>query len=84
MALNLIMKSNADIVVASVGNLDENNGSNMGLSYIAVGDKKEIHIYKNIFNGSHKEIIDNITIATYFYLIKKLKKNDFHFEKTIV
>ena len=46
--------------------------------------KKEIHIYKNIFMGSYSEIIDSIVTASYFYLIKKLKKNDFHFEKSTV
>lgn len=84
MAAKSFSMTDADIVVATIGNCLPQNNVPCGLSYIAVGDRKEIHVYKNIFKGNTQEIIDSITVASYFYLIKKLKKNDFHFEKTTV
>ena len=82
-ALNLIEEKNTDIVVTSIANeISAENPSSV--CYIAVGDKREIHIYKNVFTGTFENIIENILTASYFYLIKKLKKNDFHFEKSTV
>ncbi len=72
-----IAKTNAHLVVCSIGKAN-------GECFIAIGDKNEIHVYKNVFKGSYSEILDSITTASYFYLIKKLKKNDFHFEQTTV
>lgn len=84
MATNLLKQSQSDIVVACVGNSVAQENLPAGLCYIAVGDKREVHIYKNVFMGSHNEIIESILNACYFYLIKKLKKNDFHFEQSTV
>ena len=83
MAVNALSITNANIVVVSSANL-QSNSMPTGLCYIAIGDKNEIHVYKNIFKGNHFEMIDSITTASYFYLIKKLRKNDFHFEQTTV
>ena len=80
----MLKETNSNIVVANIGNLNKDNNLPYGLCYIAVGDRREIHVYKNIFKGSIKDIINSVTIASYFYLIKKLKKNDFHFEQTTV
>ena len=77
MTAKMFSLTNSDIVVTATGD-------NIGNCYIAVGDKNEIHVYKNKFVGTYNEIIDYITTASYFYLIKKLKKNDFHFEKSTV
>lgn len=84
MAANLIATTSANVVVATLGVLEKNSNLPIGLNYIAVGDKKEIHVYKNLFNGSTTEIIESITNASYFYLIKKLKKNDFHLEQSTI
>ncbi len=80
MAQTAIESANGDVVVSNVANIDKTSGE-YGLCFIAVGDKKEIHIYKNVFKGSEAEIKETIKCATYFYLIKKLKRNDLHFEK---
>ena len=84
MAVKGIEKSNSSIVVATLGVVNQNVNLPTGLSYIAVGDRKEIHVYKNLFKGNFNEVIESITVASYFYLIKKLKKNDFHFEKSTI
>ena len=81
MAFNLLDKSKADIVIATTGYA---SGDQAGLNYIAIGDKSKIDIYKNTFVGSRLEIIDVVTMASFFYLIKKLRQNNFHFQKNIV
>ena len=82
-ALNLLEGTDTDIVVSSVATPVDNQNPTC-LCYIAVGDRREIHIFKNMFAGAYSDIIENIVTASYFYLIKKLKKNDFHFEKSTV
>lgn len=81
MAVKQITKSGSNVVVSNVCDFSENN---TGVCFIAVGDGREIHVYKNNFRGNFNEVKDSVTVASYFYLIKKLKKNDFHFEQTTV
>lgn len=81
MAVKQIAKSGSNVVVSNVCDYAENN---LGICFIAVGDGREIHVYKNNFRGNFNEVKDSVTVASYFYLIKKLKKNDFHFEQTTV
>lgn len=68
--------TDADFVLATTGYAD---GENAGLCYIAVGDRKTIHVYKNVFSGNREKVIENITKSALFYLIKKIRKNDFDF-----
>lgn len=83
-AASMLNNTNCDIVIACTGTAGLNDGAPAGLSYIAIGDKKEIHVYKNIFKGSLSDILYNVTIASYFYTIKKLKKNDLYLSQTTV
>lgn len=82
-ALGLIEEPNTDIVVSSIAE-EISSEKPTCVCYIAVGDKREIHVYKNVFMGTYDDVVENIVTASYFYLIKKLKKNDFHFEKSTV
>ena len=84
MAASYLKQNQADLVIATVGTTTLSNNQLAGLCFIAVGDRNEVHVYKNIFKGSHEEIVDCICTASFFYLIKKLKKNDFHFEQITV
>ncbi len=84
MAKGCLNKSGADIVIATTGYAGGDNNPDNGLVYIAIGDKKKIDVYKNIFEGNREEIIEITTMAAFFYLIKKLRKNDFFLEKNIV
>lgn len=77
---NIINESQADIVCCVVGKFENDSCK----SFIAVGDKNAIHVYKNTFIGTFDESIQNTTKATLFYLIKKLRQNDFHFDKKTV
>ena len=81
MSVGLLNKVKSDIVLSITGYASSNGTENPGLVYISVGDKNEIHVYKNIFSGSRQEIIENATKAALFYLVKKLRKKDFYFEK---
>ena len=80
MAIGLLKKG-CDIAVATTGYAGENS---TGESYIAVGDKNAVHVYKNIFCMPRENAIENICKAGNFYLIKKLRSNDFHFDKSNV
>ena len=84
LAVEYLKQNDADLVISTVGTTTVSQDTLAGLCYIAVGDRNEIHVYKNIFKGSHEEIVDCICTASYFYLIKKLKKNDFHFQQITV
>lgn len=77
---NIINQTNCDIVCGVCGNFE--NGTCK--SFVAIGDKNAIHVYKNSFCAQIDEAIDSTTKATLFYLIKKLRQNDFHFEKKTV
>lgn len=76
-----LLKKGCDIAVATTGYAGEDTS---GEVYIAVGDKNEIHVYKNVFCMNRESAIENICKATNFYLIKKLRSNDFGFEKNSV
>lgn len=83
LALNLLEKTGASIVITTTGyasGMDDKNG----LNYIAIGDKTKIDIYKNKFSGNRIEVIETVTMAAFFYLIKKLRQNNFYFEKNLV
>lgn len=84
LAVEYLKNNKADLVIATVGTTTSKENIKAGLSFIAIGDRNEVHVYKNIFKGSHEQIVDSICSASYFYLIKKLKKNDFHFEQITV
>lgn len=76
-----LLKKGCDIAVATTGFAGENT---TGESYIAIGDKNAIHVYKNVFCMQREQAIENICKAANFYLIKKLRSNDFYFEKNNV
>ena len=77
---NIINETGSDIVCGVVGSFE----NEVCKSYVAVGDKNAIHVYKNTFCGTYAEVIDSTTKSTLFYLIKKLRQNDFHFDKKTV
>lgn len=77
---NIINETGSDIVCGVVGSFE----NEVCKSYVAVGDKNAIHVYKNTFCAPFCEAIDSTTKATLFYLIKKLRQNDFHFDKKTI
>ena len=77
MATGLLEKSGAKIVACISGEFDATKKKQT--AFIAIGDIDGVHVYKNVFTGSHETILENITKTTLFYLIKKIKQNGFFF-----
>lgn len=71
-AVKLLQNKTSDLVVVS---LVANNGANYQ-SYVAVGNKVKIDIYKNTFTGSGAEVLANISQTVKFYVIKRLSLKD--------
>lgn len=76
MVQGLAKVSSADLLLATTGYAD---GEKAGECFIAIGDRESIHVYKNVFSGSRETVIENVTKAALFYLIKKIRSNDFVF-----
>lgn len=76
MVQGLAKVSSSDLLLATTGYAD---GEKAGECFIAIGDRESIHVYKNVFSGSRETVIENVTKAALFYLIKKIRSNDFVF-----
>jgi nicotinamide-nucleotide amidase len=81
MVQGLLNITGAQLAVATTGYASEDKA---GECYIGIGDREKIHVYKNIFSGTREEIIENTTKSALFYLIKKIRSNDFIFNTTNV
>ncbi|HEY8423329.1 MAG TPA: CinA family protein [Clostridia bacterium] len=71
MAAGLI-KAGADIAMATTGFAGP-EGDNVGLCYLALGDKDGIHIFENHFEGNREQIISQGCDNAFFRLIQYLK-----------
>lgn len=69
----LIQKTVADIAIFVLGDINDE------MCYVAIGDLDGIHVYKNKINHNDTSLIDTLSETTIFYLIKKLKQNDYKF-----
>lgn len=69
----LLDATKADISIFVLGQEDSN------ICYIAIGDIDGIHVYKNKLANFNENTIDTLAETTMFYLIKKLRQNDLHF-----
>lgn len=80
MAKGLLETSSASIAIATTGYATSvQQSETAGLVYIAIGNRNRIDVYKNKFSGTREEVIETAANAALFYLIKKLRKNDFDF-----
>jgi len=62
MVNGLLLNSKCDIAVATTGYADKNSdGKEVGLTYIAVGDKNNVYVEKNIFCGTREYIMEVAT-----------------------
>ncbi|HEY8444380.1 MAG TPA: nicotinamide-nucleotide amidohydrolase family protein [Clostridia bacterium] len=71
MAAGLI-KAGADIAMATTGFAGP-EGENVGLCYLALGDKDGIHIFENHFEGNREQIVSQGCDNAFFRLIQYLK-----------
>lgn len=81
MAQGLLGATGADIVLATTG---QASGPRAGECYIAVGDREKINVYKNVFVGTKEEIVNSVIKSSLFYLVKKIRSNDFVFSQSSV
>ncbi|MDE7394990.1 MAG: CinA family protein [Clostridiales bacterium] len=72
MAANLLMDGNYDYVMATTGNAGPTSEkpNEVGVCYIAVGDRENVHIYRYQFTGNRDEVIAYGVQAALFRLYK--------------
>ncbi len=76
MAAGLLKGGECDMAIATTGIAgpeSEDTVKPVGLSFIAVGDKNGVHVYKYNFTGSREEITETAKNTALFLAIKKLK-----------
>ena len=77
MCTGLLKTSGCDVVLSTPGIAGPGGGSAVkpvGLTYIAVGDGKGIHIHKFVFAGDRNEVREKAAKNALFLLIKFIKK----------
>ena len=72
-AVKALEKSKGDLVLVSLCNLEENVN---GETFIAIGNKVKIDIYRNKFSGTKQEILTSASQTAMFYLLKRLMQRD--------
>ena len=71
MIKGLLETSNCDIALATTGYADlTQDGGEVGLTYIAVGDNKDIIVEENSFCGTREEITKKATQRALEILLK--------------
>lgn len=77
MALGLLNTGACDVAIATTGLAGPNTDRSMlpiGLSFIAVGTKEQISVYRYKFDGNRKEITEKAINYALFLAYKQLKK----------
>ena len=77
MAVGLLDNRECDVAIATTGIAgpkSDNTKKPVGLSYIAVGTRKGVHVYKYNLSGSREEITKKATNNALFLTIELLKK----------
>lgn len=76
MAMGLMATGNCDICIATTGLAGPNTDRSMlpiGLSYIAIGTREKIYVYRYKFDGSREEITETAIKHALFLAYKQLK-----------
>ena len=69
MAKNLLRNNASDLAIAVTG-----FDCDAGRSFVAIGNKGEIHVYSSVFYGARHEIVENVTDFALFKLVCFLKE----------
>lgn len=78
MGAGLLKTSGCDIILASTGIAGPGGGTDkkpVGLTYLAVGDAKGIHIHKFVFSGTRNVVRKKAANTAIFLLINYIKKH---------
>ena len=74
MVNGLLLNSKCDIAVATTGYADTNtDGKQVGLTYIAVGDKNNIIVEENCFKGDRTSVMEQATNRALNIILNFLK-----------
>ncbi len=74
MVNGLLLNSKCDIAVATTGYADKNSdGKQVGLTFIAVGNKEKITVEKNIFYGDRISVMEDATNRALNLILNFLK-----------
>ena len=69
MAKNLLKNAESDLALV-VSGFD----CDAGRCFVAVGNKKEIHVFSSVFYGNRNERMENVSSFALFRLLKFLKE----------
>lgn len=72
-AVKMLEKNKSDLVLVSLCNL---NSDCRGETFIALGNKLKVDIYRNKFSGTDSEILNSVSQTAMFYLVKRLSLRD--------
>lgn len=77
MAANLLMDGGYDYVLATTGNAGPTSekDNEVGVCYIAVGDRKNIDIFPHKFEGDRQQVIHSGTVTALFHLYSIMSEN---------
>ena len=74
MVNGLLLNSKCDIALATTGYADVNqDGQEVGLTYIAVGDKNNVIVEKNVFCGNRVSVMEQATKRVLNILLQFIK-----------
>lgn len=75
MAANLLVDGQYDYVIATTGNAGPTSEkpNEVGICYIAIGDRNAVDVYKEHFEGDRETVISCGTQMALFYLYRKIR-----------
>lgn len=78
MAANLLASGGYDYVIATTGNAGpaSEKPDEVGVCYIAVGDKRNINIYRCTFDGDRAAVIHSGVVTALYHLCRFIQKSD--------
>ena len=70
-------EAGTDLLIGIFGEYQNENSKNVG--YVSVCDEDGIHIYKSVISSNKGDMIDILSKAGAYHLIKKIKENSLLF-----
>ena len=77
----------SDVTISTTGVAGPTGGTltkPVGLTYIAIGTKDKVHVFRHIFKGNRKDVRKAASQAAMFYAIKILKDNSIDYEEIVI
>lgn len=84
MAAGLITQGSCDVSIATTGIAGPDGATlskPLGLTYIAIGTREKVHVFRHVFSGDRNYVRQAACSAALFYAIKVLKDNSLEYEE---